>query len=69
VIADKFQNELEEIIVHTGQYYDPDMSDIFFHELEIPKEKYILEIGFGNHGEQTSNVIFEIVEILLASSL
>jgi UDP-GlcNAc3NAcA epimerase len=56
---------IEEVIIHTGQHYDPEMSDIFFNELEIPKEKYNLNVGSGLHGAQTGRMIAGIEEILL----
>lgn len=58
--------EIEEIIIHTGQHYDPDMSDIFFSQLGIPKEKYNLNIGSGNHGDQTGRMLAEIENVLIA---
>lgn len=55
----------QEILVHTGQHYDPDMSDIFFEELNIPKPDYNLGIGSGNHGEQTGKMLTEIEKVIL----
>ena len=57
--------EISEIIIHTGQHYDPDMSDIFFSQLGIPKEKYNLNIGSGNHGDQTGRMLAEIENVLI----
>lgn len=56
-IRAKFNNEIEEIILHTGQHYDHEMSDIFFTEMEIPFPKYNLNIGSGSHGRQTASMI------------
>ena len=55
----------QEILVHTGQHYDHDMSDIFFEELNIPKPDYNLGIGSGNHGEQTGKMLTEIEKVIL----
>jgi len=56
---------IEEILVHTGQHYDDDMSAIFFRELEIPEPKHHLNIGSGSHGEQTGRMLMAIEEVLL----
>ena len=64
-IKNNFSNEIEEIIVHTGQHYDQNMSQVFFDELGIPAPNYNLDVGSGKHGEQTAKMIEGIEEILL----
>ena len=44
------KQDLEEVIVHTGQHYDKNMSDLFFEELQIPKPNYFLGVGGKSHG-------------------
>ena len=60
-----FKQEIEEIIVHTGQHYDQNMSQIFFEELGIPNPSYNINVGSGRHGQQTAKMIDGIEEILL----
>ena len=56
---------ISETIVHTGQHYDPNMSDIFFNELRIPKPHYSLGVGGSSHGVMTGRMIEKIEELLL----
>lgn len=60
-----FKEEIEEIIVHTGQHYDQNMSQIFFEELGIPKPSHNINVGSGRHGQQTAKMIDGIEKILI----
>lgn len=64
-IQNKFKDSISEIIVHTGQHYDENMSQVFFDELGIPAPNYNLNVGSGSHGKQTATMISGIEEILL----
>jgi UDP-N-acetylglucosamine 2-epimerase len=55
----------EEVLVHTGQHYDFNMSEVFFRELDLPEPNYYLGIGSGRHGEQTARMLTGIEEVLL----
>ena len=57
--------EFSEVMIHTGQHYDEDMSAIFFDELAIPAPSYNLAIGSGNHGMQTGRMLEKIEEVIL----
>jgi UDP-GlcNAc3NAcA epimerase len=56
---------VEEVIVHTGQHYDQNMSEIFFEELGIPRPDYHLGIGGGGHGQMTGRQLEAIEAVLL----
>ena len=64
-LSRELRSEHEEVLVHTGQHYDREMSEIFFEELNIPKPDYNLGIGSGSHGEQTGKMLIEIEKVLL----
>lgn len=66
-IRDHYSNYFEEIILHTGQHYDQNMSDVFFIEMEIPQPHYNLSVGSGSHGLQTAKMIQGIEEVLVAT--
>lgn len=58
-------NEIQEVIVHSGQHYDANMSDIFFQEMQIPKPHYNLGINGKSHGAMTGQMLEKIEDILL----
>jgi len=60
-----FKDQITELIVHTGQHYDDNMSAIFFTEMGIPEADYNLSVGSGNHGAQTAKMMEGIETILL----
>lgn len=60
-----FKDQITELIVHTGQHYDDNMSAIFFSEMGIPEADYNLSVGSGNHGAQTAKMMEGIETILL----
>ncbi len=63
------QSGCSELLIHTGQHYDQNMSDIFFKELQIPTPEISLGIGSGLHGAQTGKMLTEIEAVLLDNSV
>jgi UDP-GlcNAc3NAcA epimerase len=56
---------IAEILVHTGQHFDSNMSDVFFEELEIPRPRFHLGVHGGMHGEMTGKMLAEIEGVLV----
>ncbi|HEV3312060.1 MAG TPA: UDP-N-acetylglucosamine 2-epimerase (non-hydrolyzing) [Chloroflexota bacterium] len=54
----------EEILVHTGQHYDPEMSDVFFSELPLPEPNHNLGVGSGSHARQTAEVMLRLEPVI-----
>jgi UDP-GlcNAc3NAcA epimerase len=53
----RLADDLEEVVVHTGQHYDTNMSDTFFHSLKMPTPKHQLNVGSGGHGYQVGTIM------------
>jgi UDP-N-acetylglucosamine 2-epimerase len=54
----------EEVLVHTGQHYDPGLSEVFFRELDLPRPHHHLDAGSGTHGHQTGQILERIEPVL-----
>lgn len=65
VVSRILSKKHEEILVHTGQHYDSNISDIFFEELKIQKPDYNLKVGSASHAKQTASMMVGVEEILL----
>ncbi len=59
---------VSQTLVHTGQHYDLNMSDIFFQQLEIPRPDVNLEVGSGSHTEQTANIMTRLEPVVIERS-
>ncbi|WP_297346875.1 UDP-N-acetyl glucosamine 2-epimerase, partial [uncultured Mobiluncus sp.] len=58
------QAEVEHLIVHTGQHYDPMLSEVFFQDLEIPRPDVHLNVGSASHGVQTGRMLAELEPVI-----
>ena len=65
VIRNEFADRIDEVLVHTGQHYDENMSKVFFEELDIPQPRYNLEISGGQHGAMTGRMLEAVEKVLL----
>lgn len=70
VVSRAFQDfdSVDERIIHTGQHYDPDMSDVFFDQLGIPSPWKRYDFGGGSHGKMTGNMLIALEELMLDES-
>ncbi len=65
VVSRVLRQYYQEVLIHTGQHYDHNMSDVFFEEMNIPKPDYNLGISGGTHGEMTGQMLIEIEKVFL----
>src|SRR5439155_11963522 len=63
-VSREIRQHHEEILIHTGQHYDENMSDVFFEILDIPRPNYNLGVGSGSHGRQTADMMRGLEEVL-----
>ncbi|WP_269468950.1 non-hydrolyzing UDP-N-acetylglucosamine 2-epimerase [Thauera sp. 2A1] len=66
VIRSQYAGRIDELLVHTGQHYDKNMSKVFFDELDIPHPRFNLEISGGSHGAMTGRMLEAIETVMLA---
>ncbi len=61
----KARHNIEQILVHTGQHYDVNMSDVFFEQLEIPAPDFNLAVGSGTHATQTAQIMTRLESVIV----
>ena len=65
VVSRVLRKEFQEVLIHTGQHYDHNMSDVFFEEMDIPKPDYNLGISGGSHGKMTGEMLEKLEEVFI----
>jgi len=63
-VSKELRTEHEEVLVHTGQHYDEELSDVFFEKLDIPQPEYNLGVGSGSHGAQTAEMLVRLEDLI-----
>ena len=66
VVSRVLRKHFHEVLIHTGQHHDHNMSDVFFEEMDIPKPDYNLGLAGGTHGQMTGQMLMKIEEVLMA---
>lgn len=64
-IREKFADQIQEIIIHSGQHYDFNMSEVFFTQLNVPKPDFFLNVGSNSHAVQTAEMMIAIESVLV----
>jgi UDP-N-acetylglucosamine 2-epimerase len=67
-ISRELRRAHREVLVHTGQHYDYQMSQVFFRDLDLPEPDFNLEVGSGSHGRQTGEMLARLEEVMLAEA-
>lgn len=65
VVSRELRKQFREVLIHTGQHYDHNMSDVFFEEMDIPKPDYNLGVSGGTHGQMTGQMLIKLEEVFL----
>jgi len=65
VVSRVLRKHYHEVLIHTGQHYDHNMSDVFFEEMDIPKPDYNLGVSGGSHGQMTGQMLMKLEEVFL----
>lgn len=65
MVSRELRKTFQEILIHTGQHFDRNMSDVFFEEMNIPRPDYHLGISGGTHGQMTGQMLIKIEEVLI----
>lgn len=65
VVSRELRKQFREVLIHTGQHHDANMSDVFFEEMDIPQPDYNLGISGGTHGKMTGEMLIRLEEVLM----